>query len=165
MGKPVTVDSDDLQALLFSTGSIKAIEGALQQRSEDPLVKMAAPNLTIAHDRLSAEWRRAVREQGLKPSDGPLTEADKAKLREFYAVDEDIAIRIRLIYGTAAARRPDGFEGLRKRGMAEFGSVFEFIKWGDSQEQTSRDQMIWVVRLTARGRSALAELIGFDPEH
>jgi hypothetical protein len=58
----VTVDADDLEALLFATSGIKDLEAALQQRKTNPLVKSGMGRMAIAHDRLSTAWRRAKRE-------------------------------------------------------------------------------------------------------
>lgn len=195
MGKPVTVDSDDLEALLFSTGGIKAIEDALQQRSEDPLVLQAKPRLTAAHDRLTAEWRRQLRGPGYPGNptalNEPLDVTARAALRRFVIPPQQgarwwegwrkavtlfpwLAAKIPAapaprfyteIRGDIMHRRPAGFDGLVSRGLAEYGTVHEIFAWGDSQERTRIDHPIQAVRLTERGRQALAKLLGIHPGH
>ena len=70
----VTVDYEDLEALLFATGAIKDVESAIKGRDRDPLAKSAASRLTAAHDRVAAAWRRAKREPPPEPSVGEVEE-------------------------------------------------------------------------------------------
>ena len=78
----VTVNSDDLEALLFATGGIKDLESALDQRKRNPMVISGVGRLAGAHDRLSAAWRRAKRDV-----DWPkkvVTESEIALLRSMF---------------------------------------------------------------------------------
>jgi hypothetical protein len=85
----VTVDADDLEALLFASGGIKDLEGGIKAmenllagRKNNPMVRSAAGKLGAAHDRLSAAWRRANRE-----AEWPaklVTQADLAGLQALF---------------------------------------------------------------------------------
>ena len=48
----VTVDTEDLEALLFATSGIKELEAALDQRKRNPMVTSGMGRLAGAHDRL-----------------------------------------------------------------------------------------------------------------
>ncbi len=65
----VTVDSDDLEVLLFATGGIKDLEAGIRNlenllggRKHNPMVSAAVSKLEAVHDRLSTAYRRAKRE-------------------------------------------------------------------------------------------------------
>lgn len=173
MGKPITVDSDDLEALLFSTGAIKALEAALVQAKDDPLVEQAKPRLTAAHDRLAADCRRGLRESGYPGSrdvlDEPIGKADAQVLFRFWRLPMGAYAAsladglIPVLYGDKDVPRPRGYDGLHQRGMLEFGAIFEIILWGDSQERSRIDKPIQAVRLTEQGRQALSKLLRLVP--
>jgi hypothetical protein len=85
----VTVDADDLEALLFASGGIKELEtginllnSTLRGRKGNPMVSKGEAKLAEAHDRLSTAWRRAKRE-----ADWPkrlVTETDIAELKALF---------------------------------------------------------------------------------
>lgn len=152
MGKLVTVDSDDLKAVLFSTGVIKAVEGALKQHQDDPLVLMVKGDLEAAHNRLASHLRRAEREDRLKPSDEPLDTECIGALNRF-----STEARGGIIWGNP---RLKGFDGLRERGMVEFGVPYQIFHWSDSQSYTREDRPVQVARLTERGRAAYEMVTG-----
>lgn len=81
----VTVDSDDLEALLFATSGIKDLENALDQRKRNPIVQSTKGKLEGAHDRLSIAWRRAKREASWPKK--VVTERDIADLRAMFTDD------------------------------------------------------------------------------
>jgi hypothetical protein len=86
----VTVDTEDLEALLFATSGIKDLEAALDQRRRNPMVTSTKGRLEGAHDRLSTAWRRAKRN-----AEWPkklVTEAEIAELRAMFT-DHDGNIR------------------------------------------------------------------------
>jgi hypothetical protein len=65
----VTVDADDLEALLFALSAIGDIEKsaaqlrhAFDQRRTNPMVTSTKGKIEAAHERLAAAWRRAKRE-------------------------------------------------------------------------------------------------------
>lgn len=144
MGKPVTVDSDDLEAVLFTTAAIKSIEAVLSQRRDDVQVKQAAPQLAAAHDRIATAWRRATRVQQDPLWDVPLTQAEVillARIRDEGPVWEGPLQSLRTV---------------RQKGMVEVGDLVEVRRWGDIPHETTVLGVI--ARLTARGMDALAAL-------
>ena len=78
----VTVDVDDLEALLFATSGIKDLEAALDQRRRNPMVTGTKGKLEGAHDRLSTAWRRAKREVDFPKI--VVTAAEIAELRSMF---------------------------------------------------------------------------------
>lgn len=85
----VTVDTDDLEALLFATGGIKDLEGGIKAlenllagRKNNPMVRSASGKLAAAHERLSTAWRRAKREVDMPAI--TVTEADIIQLRAMF---------------------------------------------------------------------------------
>ena len=62
MGIQVTVDSDDLEKLLYATGAIKQIEHALLNRKSDPFYQSAVNGIASAHERLNKAWNNARRD-------------------------------------------------------------------------------------------------------
>jgi hypothetical protein len=79
----VTVDLEDLTTVLFATGVVKTIEGALAARKNDPFV-LPHLDFTEAHDRMASEMRNATRAAAgtLINWDAALTEGDIALLRK-----------------------------------------------------------------------------------
>jgi hypothetical protein len=85
----VTIDADDLEALLFATGGIKDLETAIHTlqntlagRKQNPMVRAGMGKLEAAHERLSTAWRRAKREAEWPQR--TVTEADLAELRAIF---------------------------------------------------------------------------------
>lgn len=70
----VTVDLDDLETIVMTTGALKTIEGALNARKNDPFVHQYL-DFSEAHDRLSSAMRNAKRADAgtLVPWDGKTT--------------------------------------------------------------------------------------------
>ena len=147
MGQPITVDSDDLEALLFATGSIKAIEAALQQRSRDPLVKRAEPVLTEAHNRLAKEWRNATREEPSFAELKPLTDED------FRLLDVGVAHPLDRLGYPVSAPMPM-FDRLRAHGMVVLSPDLAGRAWGGGDIGWV-DSGRMTVRMTERGHKAL----------
>ncbi|MFP5248653.1 MAG: hypothetical protein ACLGP3_02355 [Acidobacteriota bacterium] len=134
----VTVDAADLEALLFATSGIKDLEAALQQRKSNPLVKSGEGRLTGAHDRLSAAWRRANREESWPTR--TVTEVDIAELRAMFATTE-VAI---------LSRYPQRLA--QELLLVESGPVWEGLKieWPAPADPEFRLQQSGVPRYAAR---------------
>ncbi len=82
----VTVDADDLEALLFACSGIGDLEKALDQHRRNPLLKSTKGKIEGAHERLATLWRRAKRDV-----DWPkkvVTETEIAELRWMFANGE-----------------------------------------------------------------------------
>lgn len=156
MGVPVTLDSDDVQTLLFSTGVVKRIEAAMQAQREDPQALMASTQLSAAHSRVATAWRWALREYQ-KPNIAldkiVLDPKDDALMRSLW---------------TAIGRGPviyDGFpqdlDLLMRLGLVEMGPA----KWalhygGDQPEFAEHMPPKWCARLTERGKQFCIEQLG-----
>lgn len=123
MGKSVTVDSDDLQTLLFATGTIKQIEAAIKQHKQDHQVMMAQDNLTRAHDTLAKAWRNAVRVIEDPIYNDPLT----AKELEYLKLVDSVSRVIQTEDLTSELVRT-----LRRKGMLELGVRSTQTNWGDT---------------------------------
>jgi hypothetical protein len=68
MGKLVTVDSDDLEAMLMAKAAIKGVESALAVAKNDVFVQRVAPRFAAAHDEIARQWRRDNLPKGRKIS-------------------------------------------------------------------------------------------------
>lgn len=143
MGKSVTVDSDDLQALLFTTGAIKQVESAMAMRTRDPLVKVAQPVLSQAHDRLARQWRAALREDTHPLWGQPLD-------------DDEAAILTDLATDCYETRTPKEFSKLNAKGYLEMGAVYDAVCWPGSDSPHLTDCARFRLRVTTRGIDALA---------
>ena len=150
----VTVDLDDLKTLLFATSGIKDIEAAIQQRKTNPMVGSAQGKMAAAHDRLSAAWRRAEREQTWPAR--LVTEADIAALRDMFTdpqTGEPIEVALLSAYPMHLA------QGLM---LVESGPVFQGVKieWPSPSDPEFRIQGVqptqYAARLTHYGRQVLA---------
>lgn len=68
----VTLDVDDVEALLFSVNALQGVENALAAKQRDPMVASAKGRLSAAHDRIASEWRRAKRPETEAPGENDL---------------------------------------------------------------------------------------------
>lgn len=147
--KQVTVNVEDLEALVFATGVIKQIESALNVRNDDPFVK---PYLkaTAAHDRLAKAIRDAKRgEAGTAINyDAALTDAEKRTLLELLdKVDEPFSGAV-----TIRALDKDKYSSLEAKGCVRFGTPFTGTAWtGETSPTLRKDPKHLVVEITAKG--------------
>lgn len=159
MGKPVTVDSDDLKVVVMATGVVKEFEKIIEQHKHDPFVSKDEHSITSAHNRLAAEMVRAERGENHPTYNEPISVAAMNLLTDInrtindrqrgrYSVDP---AWMRPIGGTA----PTGFSELRQKGMIEIGSVFEYVLWQSDPKQTRIDKAEFRARLTDRGEKML----------
>ncbi len=148
----VTVDVADLQTLLFATGCIQTIEGALKNRDRDPLAVSAKGKLSEAHDRLATAWRRASREPPPEPD-----EADIATLRRMFAASDAAMIAV----GTDGLGTVNRFAQVLQ--LIEAGPAWPGVKidWPAPatpefrQDGMDPRDLRYAARLTARGLAVL----------
>ena len=158
MGKPVTVDSEDLEALLFAAGGIAVIERAIDGYRTDMLVQQVKPRLTAAHARASAAWRQQTREVDPAASEPP-TDEEIRQLNAMFPArvgdpsspdDEDLMRPAVIEWSDMPAVR-----SLRLKGLIEFGN--RFIAWpGEGQTPDFRPGFpTYPCRLTAKGEGVV----------
>lgn len=153
MGKQVTVDSDDLETLLFSTGVVKQMEQIIQQRNGDPFVQIAPAILKAAHDRVAAEWRRVMREPH-PSSNEPVSMDALLFLRQLPMLGGN-----RLKEITHAMMMAGHYHELHTKLMIEYGNLHEMVYWSSSQERQKLNMVARiVVRMTPRGYQLLERM-------
>ncbi len=150
----VTVELEDLKALVYATGAMKAIEAAILQAKRDPF---AAPHIKSSHDRVANAVRHAERSARSGETavawDAPLEPEELKVLRRI--ADPGEALR--------RVRRSRAYEfcldELSAKGMIDIGGPATCVLWaGDSQASELVVDPAWLaVRITERGRSALKE--------
>jgi hypothetical protein len=162
----VTVDLDDLEALIFHTGTLKTIEGALMSRRNDPFVR---PHLDItpSHNRLAAEVRNAKRaESGTATKwDEPATREEQNLLRCFEDKNGRLAS---VIHINAVRRNPAAGEDytpaidtLASKGMIVIGQVLTGVLWaGDDRPEFKIDPSAWALKITPRGMAEHGRMKG-----
>lgn len=166
MGKPVTVDSDDLLTLLQATGAIKNLERALRGTSTE-----SPGDYEAAHVRLNKAHTLALRDNATRPDwDEPLLASDVGLLVNHWsrrdAEHEVPGMRVDLGYITlmATARELSGpssaFRALLDRGYVIQGEVFDVTQWaGDDVPEKVRNPENRRVKLTNRGKERLSEQV------
>lgn len=156
MGIPVTVDSDDLEMLLFATGAIKAMEAALVAAKRDPLAERAKPRIAAAHDALNAAMLRARRKEQFPQRFRDATPLEIAELKDFADI---IASRADAQYLGMSIGALDTSHGrmtrLAELGFVELGAARSSTIWGGGDITTKDDPLIRRVRLTQRGKDAV----------
>lgn len=148
--KTVTIDLEDLKALVFSTGVIKNIEGALASFSRDPFVP-SIEVLTDAHNRLASIMRNAERGEldTTVNFDEPLTDDELSQLQELSVME--------LISPQKRLKTPE-IDQLLCKGMIELGTMVEGVLWsGEQMPALKADPSGFAVRITPRGTEALKE--------
>lgn len=147
----ITVDLEDLETLVLTTGALKIIEGALSQRKTDPFVRQHL-DFTAAHDRLASSMRNARRAEAgtLVPWDGPLTEIEETLLRDLNGQE----------CGTKGigCHKPD-YDSLAAKGCVILGQEVHGILWADDKQPSLRiTPNYYSVKITQRGREKLAKI-------
>ena len=162
MGNPVIVDSDDLEAIVMSTGVIKQMEKVLQAHKRDPFAWVDDNKLSQAHNRLSVAMVRAKRGELHPEYDEPLTDQALLLLKNIdFSLDQKrkFAIyRVDPMWMKPGGTPPAGFSELRTKGMIEIGSVFEYVLWQSEPTQTRIDKAEFRLRLTDRGQNLLLDI-------
>jgi len=142
MGKPVTIDSDDMEAILVAAEYAGKIEDMIRGKREDAQVLRTGGRLRQAVDTARRAWGAAIR----VVDDDPIYN-EPPPLRE--------AFFLRLLFnaGVAVTFNPDNpdIQALRRKRMVVAGHVVTITQWGDgtAEKRPHEDQ---VFRLTERGR-------------
>jgi hypothetical protein len=161
----VTVDLADLERLVMTTGALKVIEQAMQQRRNDPFVREHL-NFTESHDRLATAMRNAQRSNNkgntLVEFDGPL-EDDEAKTLRLMAVDRqnwfhEISNKEKLGFYLKDGKL-SVFDRLAAKGMCVIGQLCEGAVFaGEPGPQIRPVTRGFAVKVTDRGRAKVAEI-------
>ena len=153
----VTVDLADLETLVFTTGALKTIEGALQTRKQDPFVAQHL-NFTEAHDRLAAAMRNATRgtTDTVVKWDEPLEAYERAFLMDIVA-KEDKGLKFAITITPDYRLDHPEIDRLMCKGAIVIGQLCKGILWGGKNEiEWSPDPSGFAVMSTARGRNKLS---------
>lgn len=149
----VTVDLEDLETLVMTSGALKTIEGALATRKADPFIRQYL-DFTSAHDRLASVMRNARRAEAgtLVPWDGELDEVETRLLR---LVEEG-----EIEHVTARAKREEKeVDSLAAKGCIVIGNFVKGVLWaGDTAPDIELDPNGYPVKITQRGREKLVKI-------
>ncbi len=153
----VAVDLSDLETLVFTTGALKTIEGALQARKSDPFVQPHL-NFTEAHNRLATAMRNASRGAAdtVVPWNGELDGQECAYLAGLIA-DEDEHL-FTTITGTWRLEHPE-IDRLMCKGMVEIGQLVKGVLWAGKDLPELKPDVGFAVRTTNRGRDKLRKIV------
>lgn len=147
MGIPVTVDSDDLETLLFNAAVVKDIESALKARTRDPFTKQHLGLLTEAQERVEKLWRGALRAKSDADNAQPLPPLSKSQLHWLGDLEEREYLEIPSIIASDIAF-------LRKHNLVEVAPVKSAVFWG-SGLPLYHDLAMYHIRITKRGLTLL----------
>lgn len=146
----VSVELDDLEALVVVSGAIKTIEHLLAQRKHDPFVRPYL-ELTEVHERLAAEMRNARRAEAgtLIEWDGALTEAE---LKLLHTVDSGAKHQI------TPTEKKNVADGLAAKGCVLIGQLAWAVIWpGANAPDLRPNPDAYGIKVTQRGREKLAQ--------
>lgn len=160
MGKPVTVDSDDLEKVLMSTGMIKTIEQVIKQSGNDPFISKDATAIRDAHNSVSKAWRNATREKCHPDQDEPLSMEAAALLRELSGKICHIDPRVMkdVYVDNQGKQQKSLYPELFIKLMIEYGVSREMVYWGGSGDAQRMSPDRTLVRLTFRGQEVLHDI-------
>lgn len=127
----VTLDADDLQALLFAAGCANASPAAKKILKSDPQFEEVEPRLTEAIDRAGRAWRKAGRKEEW-PERFEITAQDLQLLRSFFNLGAHGRRGVAEAYFGQAPR------SLLTKGMIELGVWRETIAWSNSGEEATQ---------------------------
>lgn len=147
----VTIDLEDLETLVMTTGALKVIEGALHQRKNDPFTR---PHLdfTAAHDRLATSMRNARRSEAgtLIEWDGELTEDEARALRH---IENGIVTQI-----TSGEKQHEReYDNLSAKGCIVMGQPVAGVVWAGATAPELTPCAGYAVKITDRGRQKLVD--------
>ena len=131
----VTVDADDLEALIFAASVIKPIETALSAHKRDPFVTQHLQN-TDALERITTAWRhakRAAANDTLVKFDEPLTGRELKLLREYAHNEHDLEFPYSKISGADKAPKSgqtmSTTDQLMCKGCVQVGQEVRGVVW------------------------------------
>lgn len=156
----VTVDLDDLEAIVFGTGVIKNIEGSLASFKNDPFTRTKVP-LTEAHDRLASAMRNARRAGAdtLVKWDEPLTKEEQIALAAVAAACKE-AGDVKVLSGKqkGGSGVMSDWDRIAAKGMIEMGQFITGILWAGQQSPAITAKPEFAARLTSRGKNMLEQI-------
>lgn len=157
MGKPVTVDSDDLEKVLMSTGMIKNIEQIIKQSKSDPFAEKDATILRDAHNSVSKAWRNATRGQCHPSENDPLSPEAAELLRHLSGRICHIDSRVmqETWRDDSGRQHKSAYPELFIKLMIEYGVAREVAYWGGSGDAQRLSPDKTLVRVTLRGMEML----------
>ena len=152
----VTVDLSDLETLVFTTGALKTIEGALQTRKSDPFVQPHL-NFTEAHNRLATAMRNASRGTAdtVVPWDGELDDAERAYLAALDADEHESLFTT--ITGKWRLEHPE-IDRLMCKGMIVIGQCVKGVLWAGQDLPALKPDAGFAVKTTQRGRDKIRKI-------
>ncbi len=151
MGKPVTLDSDDVEVLLNAAAAARKIEDILSVVNRDPTMirPQAKGVIGDALDRINRQRALAIRSQddiARPPQDwNPGTE-ERATLNRLMAAGPQ----------GLASHEVANFNTLRSYGLVVAGQVNEAVNWGD-KTQSVQAQGFQRFKLTEAGVAWIKE--------
>jgi hypothetical protein len=159
----VTIDLDDLEALVYVSSAIKTIESALAAYKRDPFVQKAHGKFGAAQKRLEDVIRRARRSERSGETeiayDGPLDLEEEAVLGSLWRRRDRDDVVTTIAVEEKLQQTSDGLspiDRLAAKGMIEVGSYVYGAKWtGDGYPIIRIDATRYMVRFTTRGESKL----------
>jgi len=158
MGKPVTLDSDVVEALLVAAEYTGKIEDMFNARQDDPQAIRTKPKIRECVDIARQEWGSAIRE--ISPDEGRQPdEAEVEVLRHLYKDDMALAVNqvgvsvdIDWLYEQQRNFPTHLMMSLRTKRLVVAGQVSTVIKWGDKSIK-AQPEMYQIYKLTDLGRA------------
>ena len=154
----VTVDIDDLERLVMTSGALKAVEDALKQRREDPFVREHL-DFTDAHNRLAEAVRHIRRGNAdtLVAWDGELSKDEIKLLRKIK--HGDLTVLTRDAKGPYSGEDMSIADRLAAKGCVVMGQLVKGVLWaGDTKPEIVIDPQGFPVKITSRGADKLAAI-------
>ena len=159
----VSVDLDDLEKLVLTSGVMKTIEGLLVARKNDPFVR---PHLEFseAHDRLATAMRNARRVDAgtLVPWDGELDAEEVSLLRD--ADKGGLWLTVSERMPSRPSEDMSVADRLMCKGCVIIGHFVTGVSFAGSTPELTVDPKGFPIRITDRGREKLAKIDAAKPK-
>lgn len=154
MGKPVTLDSDDVEAMLLAAEYMGKVEGMLRARRDDSQYLRMSGTIRESIDRSRKAWGDAIRTNDDPIFDEPPTESEREALRKIYLKGEWFKLNNfdKNDIDDLAAQQAmlPALDTLRRKRMVLAGQVNTIVRWGDKTTSATAEAH-QVYRLTERG--------------
>lgn len=142
MGKPVILDSDDVEFLLYAAGAMKHIEMALYAAKTDFQYNLAKPRVAEVVDRANHARLSALRGEN-EIDQSALYAEDRRLLLEFFSNANAVV---------TTSQRLENWHGLREIGAVEIGVTMSGFKWADKFDVRPSSDGSYGLRLTVAGK-------------